>query len=76
MKRVAIPIISDNIRGTVEIFCSIVNIKKTHKRKAAVAFQGKIDINDFPLLMHIKEILFDNKRINIPWKAFETEYEG
>ena len=49
--------------------------------RTAIAVQqmadlGEIDINDFPLLMHIKEILFDNKRINIPWKAFETEYEG
>ena len=37
---------------------------------------GKLDIKDFPLLQHIKEILEDDAVVNIPWKAFETEYEG
>jgi hypothetical protein len=62
MKRVAIPIISDNIRGTVEIFCSIVNIKKTHKRKAAVAYQGKIDFNEFLETIKLKIHLYEELR--------------
>lgn len=54
----------------------VVITERTAKAVKQLADLGKIDINDFPLLMHISEILFENKRIDIPWKAFESEYEG
>ena len=54
----------------------VVITERTAKAVEQLSELGKLNINDFPLLMHIKEILFENKRINIPWKAFETEYEG
>lgn len=54
----------------------VVITERTAKAVEQLAALGEIDINDFPLLMEIKEILFENKRIDIPWKAFETEYEG
>ena len=50
--------------------------ERTAKAVEQLAELGEIDINDFPLLMEIKKILFENKIIDIPWKAFETEYEG
>ena len=54
----------------------VVITERTAKAVEQLAELGKLNINDFPLLMHIKEILFENQRINIPWKAFETDYEG
>ena len=54
----------------------VVITERTAKAVNQLAELGKIDIKYFPLLMHIKELLFESKRINIPWKAFETEYEG
>ncbi|MBQ9976742.1 MAG: hypothetical protein IJP16_09545 [Clostridia bacterium] len=60
---------------TLTISCLKVN----HITAVAVeqlAGLGKINLSDFPLLMHIKKLLFENKTINVPWKAFETEYEG
>lgn len=54
----------------------IVITERTAKAVEQLASLGEIDIRDFPLLMHINELLFQNKRINVPWKDFETEYEG
>ena len=54
----------------------VVISERTAKAVEELAELGKLDINDFPLIMHIKELLFENKRINVPWKAFETEYDG
>ncbi len=54
----------------------IVITERTAKAVEQLAALGKIDINDFPLLMHINELLFKNKTIDVPWKTFETEYNG
>jgi glycerol-3-phosphate dehydrogenase (NAD(P)+) len=54
----------------------IVITERTAVAVEQLADLGKINLSDFPLLMHIKELLFENKTINVPWKAFETEYEG
>ena len=32
-----------------------------------------LDLNDFPLLMHVDEILTDKKEVNIPWEFFTFE---
>ena len=37
------------------------------------AEKGIVDIRDFPLLMHIDEILTQGKEVNIPWEAFTYE---
>ena len=34
---------------------------------------GKLDAAEFPLLMHIDEILTDKKPVNIPWEKFTFE---
>ena len=50
-------------------------------RRTAVAVEqlaalGKIRMEDFPLLRHIKELIQDEITVDIPWNEFETEYEG
>ena len=32
--------------------------------------KGTVDKKDFPLLLHIDEILSDKKPVNIPWESF------
>ena len=34
------------------------------------AKKGVLDLKDFPLLMHIDEILIDKNPVNIPWESF------
>lgn len=36
---------------------------------------GKVDAADFPLLLHMNEIINRKAAVNIPWKAFNTETE-
>ena len=36
---------------------------------------GVLDSKDFPLLLHIDEIICEKKEVNIPWEAF-TYTEG
>lgn len=36
----------------------------------ALASAGKVNLSDFPLLMHIDEILTEKKPVNIPWESF------
>ncbi len=54
----------------------VVISRRTAKAVEQLAAAGKIDMKDFPLLWHIKELLEDEVSICVPWKAFETEYEG
>ena len=54
----------------------VVISERTAKAVQQLSALGKLDINDFPLIMHINELLFENKRVNVPWKKFETEYEN
>ena len=34
---------------------------------------GKVKAEDFPLLLHVDELINQGKELNVPWKAFETE---
>lgn len=52
---------------------SIVIASRTAEAVKKLAEQGKADLKDFPLLMHVDEIINQNKPVDIPWKAFETE---
>ena len=36
----------------------------------AAAKAGKADLADFPLLMHVDEIICGKKPVNIPWETF------
>lgn len=54
----------------------VVISERTAKAVEQLAARGVLDTKDFPLLMHIKELLFENKRIDLPWGAFKTEYDG
>ena len=37
------------------------------------AQKGIVDLSEFPLLMHINEIIADKKEVNIPWESFTFE---
>lgn len=37
------------------------------------AEKGILDLKDFPLLMHVDEILSEKKPVNIPWESFTFE---
>ncbi|MBR7095932.1 MAG: glycerol-3-phosphate dehydrogenase, partial [Clostridia bacterium] len=54
----------------------VVISKRTARAVEQLASLGKLNIKDFPLLRHIKELLEDEATVNIPWESFETEYEG
>jgi len=34
---------------------------------------GRLEAKEFPLLMHIDEILTEKKPVDIPWKSFTFE---
>ena len=52
----------------------VVISERTARAAEQLASLGKLNLCDFPLLMHIKELLFENGRINMPWHKFKTEY--
>lgn len=52
---------------------SIVIATRTANAVKKLAANGKADPADFPLLMHVDEIITQGKPVDIPWKAFETE---
>lgn len=54
----------------------VVITRRTAQAVAELVAMGKLDPKDFPLLQHIKELLEDEATIQVPWSAFETEYEG
>jgi glycerol-3-phosphate dehydrogenase (NAD(P)+) len=52
---------------------SIVIATRTARAVRRLAKAGKADLSDFPLLMHVDEIISEGKAVDIPWKAFTTE---
>jgi len=52
---------------------AVVIATRTARAVKALAKTGKADIADFPLLMHVDELINEGKPLNIPWKAFERE---
>jgi len=55
---------------TLESLVVAVRVARAIKKAASY---GKLDPKDFPLLMHVDEILMDKKAVNIPWEAFTFE---
>lgn len=52
---------------------SIVIASRTAEAVRALAQKGKVILSDFPLLMHIDELINRGEKVNIPWNAFESE---
>ncbi|NMP37100.1 MAG: glycerol-3-phosphate dehydrogenase [Clostridiales bacterium] len=49
---------------------SVVIARESVKAIKILSQNGKADINDFPLLMHIGELINDGKTANVPWESF------
>lgn len=49
---------------------SLVVAERVARAVKAAAKNGKLDPKEFPLLMHVDEILTDKKPVNIPWEDF------
>ena len=49
---------------------SLVVAERVARAIIKSAEKGIVDTKDFPLLMHINEILIDKKAANIPWESF------
>lgn len=49
---------------------SLVVAERVARAVIASAGKGIVDTKDFPLLMHINEILTEKKEVNIPWDKF------
>lgn len=49
---------------------SLVVAKRVARAVKISAEKGVLDLKDFPLLMHIDEILTEKKPVNIPWETF------
>ena len=52
---------------------SIVIATRTAEAIRALIAAGKVKEEDFPLLLHVDELINQGKELNVPWKAFETE---
>ena len=52
---------------------SLVVAKRVARAVRIKASKGKANLSDFPLLMHVDEILSERKEVNIPWEAFTFE---
>ena len=55
---------------TLESLVVAERVAKAVKRKAE---KGLVNIEDFPLLMHIDEVITQKKEVNIPWNKFAFE---
>ncbi len=55
---------------TLESLVVAARVARAIKRAAEL---GRVDLADFPLLMHIDEIITDKAPVDIPWEKFTTE---
>ena len=61
----------EELKGvTLESLVVAVRVARAVKKHIAA---GKLNAADFPLLLHIDEILTDKKAVNIPWESFTFE---
>ncbi|MBR5311330.1 MAG: glycerol-3-phosphate dehydrogenase [Clostridia bacterium] len=54
---------------------SIVISTRTAKAIRQQIEDGRAKAEHYPLLLHIDELVNGGKKVNVPWKAFETEFE-
>ncbi len=52
---------------------SLVVAERVAKAIRLKAEKGEVDLKDYPLLMHIDEIITRKKPVNIPWESFTFE---
>jgi len=52
---------------------SVVITERTARAVRRLDALGAARLSDYPLLMHVDELITQGKRVNIPWKAFEQE---
>ncbi len=52
---------------------SLVVAERVARAVKIRAAKGELDANDFPLLLHIDEILTEKKPVSIPWERFTHE---
>ncbi len=62
---------TEQLKG--ETLEAVVIATRTARAVKALAKGGKLDINDFPLLMHVDALLNEGATLNIPWKEFQRE---
>ena len=53
---------------------SLVVAERVARAIKIAAQKGILDAKDFPLLMHVDEIICDKKPVNIPWEDFTFTY--
>ena len=54
---------------------SLVVAERVARAIKTAAAKGVLDAKDFPLLMHVDEIICQKKPVNMPWEAFTFSYE-
>ena len=54
---------------------SLVVAVRVARAVRVCAEEGVLDLADFPLLMHVDDILTEKKEVNIPWESFTFEKE-
>lgn len=52
---------------------AVVIATRTARAVRALAARGVVDAADFPLLMHVDELLNQHASLDVPWRAFERE---
>ena len=52
---------------------SLVVAVRVARAVKVCAEKGILNLKDFPLLMHVDEIITDKKEVNIPWESFTFE---
>jgi glycerol-3-phosphate dehydrogenase (NAD(P)+) len=52
---------------------AVVIATRTARAVKALAKTGKVNLKDFPLLMHVDALLNEGAALNVPWKDFEKE---
>ena len=64
----------EELKGvTLESIVIATRSARAVRRKIAL---GELQAEDFPLLMHIYEIIVEKKPVRVPWARFETESIG
>ena len=51
---------------------SIVIATRTARAVRKLAERGVVSLDDYPLLMHVDEIINRGAQVNIPWEKFTT----
>jgi glycerol-3-phosphate dehydrogenase (NAD(P)+) len=51
----------------------VVIAKRTGKAVRTLIKRGEAEASDFPLLLHVDDIITGGAEVDIPWAAFETE---